>query len=524
MSGKHLLEGLVRICHKRRIMYSRFVKFIVACLVVMVCSVAVKATDTDMEIEQIFTPRLQLAYFEIQKLRLDKARTLLEQERSREPENGALAYLDNYADMYYLLISENKLAYSALVKKEDTRLATLEKMSDASPLKRLLMAEVRLHWAFAKLKFGNEVSACWDIIKAYRLLDENRKKYPAFVPTYKSLGLLHALIGSVPEQYTWVARALGMTGSVEEGVRELRLVKHKDPFFGQEAGLIELLLHAYTLRLSPDQIGELKALPAEHPDNLLLHFFATSVLMKEGKSEQALSILNKAPRSSAYIAFPFLDYLRAEIFLQKGQYQSAYTNYVRFQNTFKGFNFLKDSYFKQFLCLWLMGREQEADKAIARVGTVGKTIVESDQYAAKFAESYLAGQVLAEQKVLFVARYASDGGYLSEALETLDKYSEASFSSMANKAELNYRRGRILQKMGKPEQALTYFQRSILLTQNTNLYFGPSSALQMGYIHTEQSRKNQAIASFKKAMSYKKHEYKNSIDNKAKAALSKLGS
>jgi tetratricopeptide (TPR) repeat protein len=482
-----------------------------------------QARANDSEMERVFTPRLQLAYFEIQKLRLDKARALLNQERKQDPTNGALAYLDNYADMYYLLISENRSAYNLLADKVNKRLVILESMPDSSPLKRLLMAEVRLQWAFAKLKFGNEVSASWDIIKAYRLLADNQKKFPSFVPTYKSLGLLHVLIGSVPEQYTWVTKVLGLSGDIRGGIRELRLVKDSDPFFGQEAGLIELLLHAYTLRLSPQQIIELKELPAKQPDNLLFHFFATSVLMKEGRSEQALVILDRAPRSTVYISFPFLDYLRAEILLQKGEYLSAYSNYVRFQTHFKGFNFLKDTYFKEYLCLWLLNREEEAQKAIARVGTVGSTIVESDQYAARFAESYLAGRVQDEQKVLFVARYASDGGYLDEAWQALTGYTESSFSQPANKAEFNYRKGRILQKLGQDARALTYFQRSIQLSLNTNLYFAPSSALQMGYIYKEQSKNTLAASSFRKAMSYKKHEYKNSIDNKARAALSELG-
>ena len=483
-------------------------------------SVLAKADDAAARLD--FNPRVQLAYFETQKLRLDKARALLAQERQENPDNGALIYVENYIDMYYLLISEDRAAYNKLSKKEDERLDALAALPDDSPYQRLLRAEVRLHWAFAKLKFGNEISGCWDIIKAYKLLEENQKKFPTFVPTLKSLGLLHVLIGSVPEQYTWVTRTLGLSGDIPGGLRELQKVQNAETLFSQEAQLIDLLLHAYTLQLSEAQFRELKSMPARQPDNLLLHFFATSVLMKEGRSEEALGILNKAPRTSAYIPFPFLDYLRAEILLQKGQYDTAYGYYDKFQRDFKGFNFLKDSYFKQFLCRWLTDRNAEAKPLIARVPNVGKTITESDGYAEKFAENYRDGKVKDEQKVLFKARYASDGGYLREAMAKLNGYNEDSFSEAANQAEFNYRRGRILQKMGKSSEAIAYFDRAIKLTQSSGLYFGPSSALQMGYIYKEQRNKPQAISYFKKAMSYKKHEYKNSIDNKARAALSSM--
>ncbi len=477
----------------------------------------VLAADVD------FTPRLQLAYFEVQKLRLNKARGLIDQERDQMPDNGAVAYLDNYADMYYLLISEDKSAYNVLSKKEDSRLDELARLPDNSPFKRLLQAEVRLHWAFAKLKFGNEVSGCWDIIKAYKLLEENRKKFPTFIPTLKSLGLLHVLIGSVPEQYTWVTKVLGLSGDIKGGLREMQVVINKDPFFRQETQLVDLLVHAFTLKISEAQIRELKALPAAQPDNLLLHFFTTSVLMKEGRSQEALAVLNRAPRSASYIPFPFLDYMRAELLLQKGEYATAYTYYDRFQRSFKGFNFLKDSYFKKFLCRWLTGNDEQAKAMIARVAAAGKTITESDQYASQFAADYMEGKISEDQKVLLRARYASDGGYLAEANKILDAYSVESFAAAADKAEYNYRRGRILQKSGQEGQAMTYFQQAIDLSRNTSLYFAPSSALQMGYIYMDQRNKPQAIASFRKAMSYKKHEYKNSIDNKARAALSELG-
>lgn len=492
-------------------------------LLISLFLVAPFARSEEADKDFTFTPRLQLAYFDIQKLKIEKARNLLAQERKIDPTNGALLYLENYADMYYLLISEDKVAYNRLAKMEDIRLGQLEAMSAASPHQRLLMAEVRLHWAFAKLKFGNEVSASWDIIKAYRLLEENRKLFPSFVPTLKSLGLLHVLIGSVPEQYTWVTKVLGLSGSIKGGLSELRTVQAKDPFYEQEAELIYLLLHAFTLQISPAQIQQLKKLPSEQPDNLLFHFFSTSVLMKEGRSEEAYAILKKAPRTSEHIAFPFLDYMTAEILLQKGQYDKALNYYTLFQRNFKGFNFLKDSHFKQFLCRWLTGNDTEARKYLAKVGQVGKTIVESDQYADRFAKAFASGEVKDEQKVLFEARYKSDGGYLTEALKDLENLTEASFSTAATKAEFNYRRGRILQKIGQTQQALVYFERSILLTQNLNFYFGPSSALQVGYIYKDLNKNSLAISYFKKAMSYKKHEYKNSIDNKARAALSELG-
>lgn len=470
-----------------------------------------------------FTPKLQKAYFEIQKLRIRNARTLIDEERAANSENGFIQYLDNYADLHYLLISEDKAAYKKLIEKEDSRLSALEKLPDSSPYKRFFLAEIRMHWAFAKIKFGNEVSGSWDIIKAYKLLDENHKNFPSFLPTLKSLGLLHILIGSVPENYNWVTKILGLKGNIKLGVGEVQKVIREEPFFQQEAQLIDLLLHAYTLQLSDLQRNKLKQLPREQPDNLLLHFFATTILMKEGNSREASLYLNDAPSGNAYIPFPFLNYLRGEIALQQGKYDSAASWYLIFLKEYQGFNYIKDSNLKLFMCKWLANRDTEADLYIKRISNTGSTVIEADKLAQRNSDDYIAGKISYQQKILYKARYATDGGYLDQALELLATYSEKSFSSLPDKAEFNYRMGRILQKSDEADRAMPYFERTILLTKNSSIEFGASAALQLGYILRDTGQKEKAISYFKIAMTYKKYEYKNSIDNKARAALSELG-
>jgi tetratricopeptide (TPR) repeat protein len=493
---------------------------IVFTILLFLSSLQAKAADNH---DVRFTPKLQKAYFEIQKLRIEPARALINEERKADPDNAFITYLDNYADLHYLLISEDKNAFKEWSKREDSRLIDLTKLSNSSPYKRFFQAEIRMHWAFIKMKFGNEVSASWEVIKAYHLLQDNLKKFPAFKPTLKTLGLLHVLIGSVPDNYTWVAKVLGLKGNIQQGIGEIQLVAREEPFFKQEAQLIDLLLHAYTLQLSEPQKALVQQLPKNQPDNLLLHFFATTILMKEGRSEDALYYLNYAPTGEDYLPFPFLDYLRGEIALQKGKYDIAFFFYSKFQQKYKGVNFIKDSNLKLFMSRWLADRDTDAAPYIKLAGNTGSTIVEGDKFAQRLSEEYAEGKITADQKILYKARYSTDGGYLTEAWDFIDRATEKSFTASSDKAELNYRKGRILQKMNQTERAMPYYDRAILLSQNTSFTFGPSAALQMGYMARDKKQNTQAISYFKKAMSYKKHEYKNSIDNKARAALTELG-
>ena len=474
----------------------------------------IQAADFD------FTPTLQRAYADVLKLKVQDGRRTLAGELARE--NGVAIYVDNLADMVTLLVSDDRKLYSQWSDREDQRLDQLRDLDENSPWQRFAQAEVRLHWAFVKLKFGQEVSACWDVIRAYKLLEENRKKFPGFLPTYKSLGLLHVMIGAVPDNYTWVTKMLGLRGNIKQGVQELRTVSQKDAIFQTEARLIDLLIRAYVLKFTAADAASLKKMVQDNPDHLLLSFFAASVFMKDARSEDALAFLNDRPTGPDYLSFPILEDLKADILLQKADYQQAAAVYRAFLSQYKGVNFLKDTYYKLFLCYWLQDDDAKALPYLRQVSQVGGAVVESDKAAQKFAELYFKKGISPRQKILMKARLATDGGFYETALATLKTYSESSFLLLNERAEFNYRKGRIYQRAGDVDEALPYFERAVSLSETDQLSHGATAALQLGYIYQQKRNLGKARQYFQKALSYKKHEYKNSIDNKARAALNEL--
>ncbi|WP_461104787.1 tetratricopeptide repeat protein [Spirosoma koreense] len=466
-----------------------------------------------------WTPGLQRAYTDLQKLSVQPAQQLV----GRQPgPNGIRIFVDDYIDMLTLVTSDDDRAFALLSDREEDRLDALKQLDDTSPWKRVIQAEVRLHWAFAKLKFGREISASWDVIRAFKLLAENQKRFPDFLPTYKSLGTLHVMIGSVPENYGWVANLLGLHGNVSQGLQELQRAQH-DATFGLEAQLIELMVRAYVLTFTDADGQTLQKLVKANPDNLLLHFFGATIEQKNGHSEQALAYLNSRPRDKAYLPLPIIDNILGDIYLQKGEYNPASSHFQQFLTNYRGQNFLKDSYYKLFLCHWLANEPTETWRPLLqKVTSVGRTTVESDKAAQKFAEAYLKKGVSPNAKVLMRARLASDGGFTDSALAYLRPYSETTFSGTAEKAEYNYRMGRIFQRRNDPDAAIPYLSRALTLSEPDQLSFGATAALQLGFIYQQKKERTRARSFFEKALSVKHHEYKNSVDNKAKAALSQL--
>ncbi|WP_232541197.1 tetratricopeptide repeat protein [Spirosoma endbachense] len=472
----------------------------------------------------VWTPGLQRAYTDLQKLKLQSARQALVKESSQ---NGVRIFLDDYADMLTLVTSDDDRAYADMSDREDERLDALNALDENSPWQRVIQAEVRLHWAFVKLKFGKELSASWDVIRAYKLLATNQKKFPHFLPTYKSLGTLHIMVGSVPDNYVWVANLLGLHGNVQQGQQELQRAE-QDPTFRLEAQLVSLMVKAYVLKFSEADGKDLQRLVSDNQDNLLLHFFGATIEQKNGHSEQALTYLLTRPTGSAYQAMPVIENILGDIYLQKGQNSMAINHFQQFLTAYKGQNFLKDSYYKLFLCHWLANSpDSKARLFLEKLITVGRTTVESDKAAQKFAEAYLKRGGSPNQKVLMRARLASDGGFTDSALAYLRPYGEAKFSLTAEKAEYNYRLGRIYQRRNDADAAIPYLNRALVLSESPDgsreqLSFGATAALQLGYIYQQKGDRVLARSLFQKALSFKHHEYKNSVDNKARAALSQL--
>ncbi len=468
----------------------------------------------------VWTPGLQRSYADLTKGRLHSARQTLMTEPTA-PVNGLHLYMADYADMIALLSSDDDRLFDQLATRESDRLNQLAGLDKKSPYQRLLLAEVRLHWAFVKLKFGKETAASWDVIKAYKLLAENQRLFPNFLPTYKSLGVLRVMIGSVPDSYAWVPRLLGLRGSISEGLADLQRAQ-RDTVFGLEARLAELLIRAYVLRFTDSDEERLSRFAADSPDNLLVQFFAATTAMKNGHSEQALAWLTTLPNGPAYVSLPVLENLMGDIYLQKGQYATALAHYGRFLTGYRGQNLVKDSYYKRFLCYWLLGDDTRARAELSRVAATGRTVVEADKAAQKMAVIYLKAFPVQQQRVLMQARLASDGGYTEQALRVLKPYSEASFTTVPQQAEYAYRLGRIYQRQGNVPAAITAFERSISLSDPVQLSFGAMSALQLGYLYQQQRNVAKAKQAFEKALTYGQHEYKNSIDNKARAALNRL--
>ncbi len=465
------------------------------------------------------------AYQEIIALRFEKGDSLVSLLKKQQPENTMLLVLENYSDFLKLFISEDKQQFELRKGQKDIRLRSIEKILTPEPYLLWSQAAIHLQWAFVRLKFGENYTAALEIRRAYLLLSENEKLYPNFLPNQLYLGLAHALIGTVPDDYQWLVRLASMSGSVEQGVSEMENVLQKceqlsDYQYLYNEALFFLGFTSMNLIPNTDRWKIwLNSLQSVDQTNALMVFLKANAAMRLGHNDQAFEVLTNRPMGKDNFSFPYLDYLTAETLLRKLDLK-ARNYYHRFLLQYKGMNYRQDALRKlAWICL-LEGDDHGYDDWMKLVPGQTDGKVEADQQAVREAENNQKPDInLLKSRLLF------DGGYYSEALECMMNSPLLQQSDVLEiRLEMHYRKGRILHELKRFPEALSQYDTTLLLGAASSLYYAANAALKAGEICELTDQKILAKTYYERCLSLNPEEYKSGIHLKAKAGLNRLRS
>lgn len=458
---------------------------------------------------------LELAYKNILSLKFSKGTRLLDQSKDFE---GTPFYILTkcYYETLYLLIYEDQNYYQKNKGQYYKKIKELKYTSGTPAWKLLTEAEIRFQYGLLKLKFNDELSAAWELRQVYQIIQNIEKKYPDFIHHKKLMGLFHIFLGSVPEKYTWLTNLFGYKGNIAHGIKFLSEIENSSSIFRLEAYMIKMAAKKYIIKSSECLSCQMQPFFEENKDNYLLGYLYSAILVKEGRSSRAFEALSFYDHYE-YPKFPLAYLLKGEILLYRGDYLQSRAYLNNFLEYTKGQNHIKDAHYKIFLTYWLEGNETKASYYFKLIPKVGQNIFDADKYAERFA-----GNPNLPDKHLMIARLRSDGGYWEEALLVLSKYCLKKPENHKDNIEFWYRKGRIYQLTGKKDESIKNYKKAIALSEQKSFYFAPNACLQIGYMLVEEGSKEEAMKYFKRALAYQDHEYKNSIDNKAKAAINDL--
>jgi hypothetical protein len=473
-----------------------------------------------------FNKNCKEAYIATINLKFKQAENAIKTEKTSNPSNLIPYFIENYIDFLTVIIGEQEFDFEKLKENKSSRISFLEKGDKASPYYRFCLAEIYLQSAFAKLNYNENFTAFFEIKRSYNLIEKNIEEFPDFLPNYICSGLLHALIGSIPDNYKWVSTIFFLDGSVNQGANELKFVLDSAIFSDNYSHLkIETLYYLSFIQLNlqanNENVTELidyfyKIAADSAITEPLLCYSLASIYMKTGENDKAMATLQNSNRSDEYYPYNYLDYLLAETKLYKFD-KEAITWFEKYINDLQGKNYLKSAYRKIAWSYLIDGNKDKYSENIEKVKSCGKTFVDSDKQAQKEAESNIIPNV-----VLLKARLLFDGGYYQQALNQLNEPDSNYLQNVKDSLECEYRKARIYHKLGKTNEAIKYYDAVLKQGSEYEYYFAANSALQLGFIYENQTKFRKAKSYYKQCLSLKYDEYRKSIRQKAKAGLNRI--
>jgi len=468
----------------------------------------------------VFDSTCRQAYQEIIKLKLDHGKELIDKARAENNNNLIPDLLEGYIDFFILFFNEDSAQYRLRKENFDRRLSAFDSGPHNDPFYRFSKGVSYLQRAAVKIKFGERYSAGWDFKKANSQIKENRSAYPKFEPNKMIYGPLEVIIGTVPKGYKWITSLFGMKGSINEGMQVMNgFINSKNDLarlFSNEAIFYYCYLTFY-IKNDPEAVFKLiHSKKLDIVNNHLFTYLAANLALNSKQTDYALQILENRNKSGEYMQTTAWDFEMGYIKYHKLQLNDAIASFENFIRNFKGKFYVKDVLQKLSWAYYLKGNKEEAEKYRLLTIKNGNTDSDADKKAYRDAKKNVW-----PEEALLKARILNDGGYNKEALAILTRKDIEEYSKPEEKLEYAYRLGRIYDDMGRADEAIQYYTMAINLGKDRTEYYAARAALQLGFIYEKRNQKTLAINSFQECLDMGDHEYKDSLDQRAKSGIAR---
>ncbi len=468
-----------------------------------------------------YSPLLTEAYEKIISLKLEEGRALIDSIKVVEPNNLSVYHIENYLDFFTIFINEEIEEFEKLEQNKNIRLQKIRQGPQDSPYFLFSQAEIQLQWAICRLKFEEYFQAFTEVNRAYKQLEKNLTQFPSFKGSLKSLGIIHAIVGTIPDNYRWGLKLIGrLDGTIAQGKSELQEViafSRATNFIFERETIVSyafLLLHLDNQSdLAWETISEANLDIAQSP---LACFAVANIAMRTGRSAEALEVLEQKPSGEGYLPFYYLDLLQGYAMLYALD-ANADTYIEVYLNNYRGVNLIKDAYQKLAWHFLVHGNEIAYKNNMRLCQIRGNTLIDSDKSAMKEANKSIT-----PNPTLLSARLLFDGGYYEEAKNKLEAKQVDEFTEEKDRLECAYRLGRINHALMDIPEAIYNYNYSIAFGINAPYFYACNAALQCGLIYEKQQDYKEAGRYFELCIKMYPEEYRTSLHQKAKAGLNRI--
>ncbi|MEM9990747.1 MAG: tetratricopeptide repeat protein [Bacteroidota bacterium] len=461
------------------------------------------------------------AYDKIVELRFEEARNIIASIKTSEPENLIVHHLEDYIDFFTIYINEDKAEYNRLYSNKSDRLAAIQSGDSKSPYYLYLQADVQLHWALISLKFGNYYATFTGINRAFKLLEKNMDRHPDFIANKKDLGMLHAMVSTIPDTHKGLLSLVtSISGTFEQGQQELEEVieyaRHHDFVFEAETYILYAYVMLYFGNESEQAWQIVQKSDLRQKQDPMSCFVRATIAMKTGRNDQAIQILSTRNKGAIYFPYDYLDFMLGQAKLRRLDID-ADMYLEKYLQVFKGRNYIKEAYRMLAWHELTQNRIVAYEDYMQKVRTEGYEFMDNDKSALKEANAKER-----PDPIILKARLLLDGGYYQRAFAVLQTTSVDKMLHEKAGLEYTYFMGRITHQLQRYEEALKFYEETIEAGRDKSWYFACRAALERGIIFEQQGQYKAAKAAFQACLSIRPSEHRFGLHQKAKAGLARL--
>ncbi len=443
---------------------------------------------------------------------------------ARQPDGQVAAFVHlSTISLLKAAVTDQKKFFDQFASRSDSLKALLDALPDSKWVE-YLHAEADLQRAVAWAKTEQQVKAALAGRSAFKHFERVTKEFPDFYEAYAGMGLLHLTIGTLPRGYRGLLKILGFSGSIGEGMKELKLAAERSRLSQETAraylGLIDVILNSSM----GDGVALLRGLHQTHSQStLFMHLYAFALLTNREavKAEKLLREAVRLSKQDAYFYVDYIDFYLAEALFKQNRFDEAERVYRVYLARHRGPALKATAYLRLGMAVEMQGRRDEAARYYQQVQVA--RAFDSDEVARRAANKLLKEPMEPREKQLLLGRNHYDAGHYAEAIPILNAILQDDGATREHKCEAAYRLGRVYHAQDRFKEALDAYEYAIQHPGDPDTRWAPWAQLYVGEIYMEQGQNRQATNAFEAALAYQgDFDYHRSLEQRAKTALQQL--
>jgi tetratricopeptide (TPR) repeat protein len=473
--------------------------------------------ESEQGLERLRAGREAILHF-----RLVQAEAIFAQLAALPDGEVAAAFHLETISLLKLIASDKEVYFEEFLARSDALKDLLDK-APASPWRALLAAEADLHRAMGRAKRGQYLRAALAGRSAYHGYKQLLEHHPDFYDAYKGMGVLHVALGAVPGAQRKFLRFLGFSGTIEGGLRELRIAAEKSEFNREEAQVYLALIDMKLMGSAGTGGKVLASFWHSYPDSPLIAHLYGSYLYENRQAAEAERIYRRvATPADGVFPVDYVDFYLADALFRQNRFAEAERYYRRYLDRHAGLALKATAMLRLGLVLEMQDRRGEAIGYYRQVQATRE--FDSDAVAQRQARMLQQAPMTERERTLLLAQNAYDSSRYADAHALLQRILEDAGASSNEQAEAAYRRGRTFHAAGRLDDALASYASAIALHADPAARWAPWSQYFTGLILEQRGEVEAAIQAFRAALVYAgSYDYHQALERDTKIALERLG-